>query len=164
MDRLELKMKILFFMFLPICLNAQSLQIGTYKVTRAKVVAWGITSVAGFTDGVLEGYHIDNRTSFERKYNVSKTGYFGSDSWRNAYIQGNPENGFKSPLHQWAGAWDFYHHADDLRKFGYIGGGVVLGINGSRTNTKFWHYVADFGVSFAISAATKSLGMKYIRS
>jgi hypothetical protein len=143
--------------------NAQLFQIGTYKVTKTKVAGWGITAVGGALDGILEGYAFDGRKSFERKYGVSKYGYFGSESWRNVYIQGNPENGFKSPLHGWAGAWDFYHHADDGRKLGYIGGSIILGIGGAKLNNKWWHYAADFTISFAISAAAKSAGMYYIR-
>lgn len=156
-------MKVLFFLLLSVGLSAQSFQIGTYKITRAKVAGWGLCTAAGFLDGTLEGYHIDNRTSFERKYNVLKTGYFGSQSWRNVYIQGNPDNGFKSPVHQWLGAWDFYHHADDLRKVGYIGGGVIIGIGGAKTNGKLWHYLADFAISFTLSAASKSVGYYWIR-
>lgn len=135
-----------------------------YKITRAKIAGWGVLAVAGAADGMVEGYEFDQRKSFERKYNVSKTGYFGSQSWKRAYKGNNPDNGFKSGFVQTFGAQDFYHHSDDLRKLGYISGGVIIGINGTKTNTKKWYYIIDFAASIAISAATKSASMRWIRS
>lgn len=158
------KLIISLSLFFAVHLSAQGFKIGTYKITPGKMAGWGVTMVGGAIDGVLEGYTFDRRTSFERKYNVNPRGYFGSESWRNVYRNGDPEQGFKSPLHRWSGAWDFYHHADDLRKVGYMGGSVVLGISGAKTNSKWWHYAADFTISFALSAVAKSAGMAYIRN
>ena len=135
-----------------------------YRITRAKLAGWGMLAVAGAADGMVEGYEFDQRKSFERKYNVSKTGYFGSQSWKSAYKGNNPDNGFKSGFVRTFGAQDFYHHADDLRKLGYMSGGIVIGINGTKTNTKKWYYIIDFAAGFAISAATKSISMRWIRS
>jgi len=137
---------------------------GTYKITKAKLIGFGLCVAGGATDGLLEGYHIDNRTSFERKYNAKRYGFWGSESWRMVYKGGNPDNGFKSPVHKWLGATDFYHIADDVRKVGYISGGLVIGISAGRTNQKLWHYAADFAISFALSAASKSIAYKYIRT
>ena len=114
-------------------------------------------------DGLCEGYEFDGRKSFERKYNAKKTGYFGSESWRMVYRNGDPELGFKSSLHRNMGAFDFYHHADDLRKIGYLSGGVVLGLNAHR-NTNKWHTVADFAIGFAVSSLIKSAAMRWIRN
>lgn len=144
--------------------NAQLFQIGSYKVTKTKVAGWGITAIGGALDGLVEGYEFGDRLFFERKHGVNRYGYWGSQSWRNVYKNGDPANGFKSPAHRWLGAWDFYHHADDGRKLGYIGGSIMLGVGGAKNNTKWWHYAADFAVTFAISAATKSAGMAYIRN
>lgn len=135
-----------------------------YRITRAKLAGWGVLAVAGVADGMVEGYEFDQRKSFERKYNVSKTGYFGSQSWKRAYKGNNLDNGFKSGFVKTFGAQDFYHHSDDLRKLGYISGGVVIGINGTKTNSKKWYYIIDFAAGFAISAATKSASMRWIRS
>ena len=135
-----------------------------YRITRAKIAGWGMVAVAGAADGAVEGFGFDGRTSFERKFGVSKMGYFGSESWKRAYKDGNPDNGFKSDFVRIIGAQDFYHHADDLRKIGYISGGVIIGINGHKTNTKKWYYIIDFAAAFAISATTKSLSMRWIRS
>lgn len=147
-----------------ICSNLTAqIQVGTYKITRAKIVGWSVCAVAGAADGAVEGFEFDGRKSFERKYGVDKFGYFGSQSWRRVYVVGEPRNGFKSRFADQIGAFDFYHHADDVRKFGYITGGVVVGIGGAKKNTKWWHYAIDFGVSFGISAATKSAAMYWIR-
>jgi hypothetical protein len=135
----------------------------TYKITRTKMFAWSLIAVGGAADGLLEGYLHDGRTSFDRKWNASKTGFWGSESWRSVYVGGDPENGFKSGFIKWTGANDFYHFADDTRKIGYITGGVILGI-GTKANTKWWHYAADFGISFAASAISKSAAYYYIRN
>ncbi len=134
-----------------------------YKITRAKVTGWGVLAFAGAVDGIVEGYEFDGRRSFERKYGVAPGSYFGSESWRRVYVGGNPDNGFKSGIHKRMGAADFYHHADDLRKIGYITGGVTIGIGGAKMNTKIWHYGVDFLAGFAVSAVTKSIGMQWVR-
>jgi len=147
-------------MLLILCsLSAQA----QYRITRSKLAGWGMVAVAGAADGAVNGYEFDGRKSFERKFNVSKTGYFGSESWKNVYKNGDPEQGFKSGFHRKMGAFDFYHHADDLRKIGYISGGVVIGLNAHR-NTNKWHTVADFAVGFAVSSLTKSAAMWWIRN
>ena len=133
-----------------------------YRITRAKLAGWGMVSVAGAADGMVEGYTIQYRKSFERKFNVSKTGYFGSQSWLSAYKDGNVDNGFKSDFVRVMGAQDFYHHADDLRKIGYLSGGVVIGTQ-HKNNTKKWHTLADFTIGFAVSSLTKSAAMWWIR-
>ena len=133
-----------------------------YRITRAKLTGWGMVAVAGSADGMVEGYSIQYRKSFERKFNVSKTGYFGSQSWKRAYKDGNPDNGFKSDFVRIMGAQDFYHHADDLRKIGYLSGGVVIGTQ-HKNNTKKWHTLADFAIGFAVSSITKSAAMWWIR-
>ncbi len=134
-----------------------------YRITRAKIAGWGMVAVAGAADGAVNGYEFDGRKSFERKFNAKKTGYFGSESWKSAYRNGDPEQGFKSSLHRNIGAFDFYHHADDLRKIGYISGGVVIGTQ-HRKNTKKWHTVADFAIGFAVSSITKSAAMWWVRN
>lgn len=134
-----------------------------YRITRTKVAGWALCAVGGAADGAVEGFHLDYRRSFERKYNVSKTGYFGSKSWLSAYKDGVQANGFKSDFVRIVGAHDFYHHADDLRKIGYLSSGVVVGLNANK-NTNKWHTVADFAIGFAVSSITKSVAMQWIRS
>ena len=147
-------------MLLILCsLSAQA----QYCITRAKIAGWGMVAVAGAADGAVNGYEFDGRKSFERKYNASKTGYFGSESWKSVYRNNDPEQGFKSGFHRNMGAFDFYHHADDLRKIGYLSGGVVIGTQ-HRKNTKKWHTVADFAIGFAVSSLIKSAAMRWIRN
>jgi hypothetical protein len=50
-----------------------------------------------------------------------------------------------------------------VSKARYMVGSIILGIGGAKLNNKWWHYAADFTISFAISAAAKSAGMYYIR-
>ncbi len=160
-----MKNTILFFALLStLTLNAQLFKVGSYQFTKAKIVGIGIASVGGLADGMVEGFEFDGRTSFERKYGANPRGYWGSESWRVVYNSGEPSQGFKSPAHKVFGAWDFYHNADDLRKLGYVSGGIVIGIGGNKVNTKWWHYAVDFGLAFAVSSVAKSAGMYYIRN
>jgi hypothetical protein len=39
----------------------------------------------------------------------------------------------------------------------------MIGI-GTKANQKWWHYAADFGISFAASAISKSAAYYYIRN
>jgi hypothetical protein len=144
--------------------NTTVFQFHGYQVNNLKLAGWAGLAFAGAVDGIVEGYEFDGRTSFERKYQVQKSGYFGSESWQRAYKNGNVEQGYKNRITQSLGAQDFYHHADDVRKLGYISGGIAVGISGTQTNTKWWHYLIDFGIGFAISGATKAAGMYWIRN
>lgn len=148
---------LIFFALLNVCsLSAQ------YRITRGKIAAWSVLAVAGFSDGAVEGYEFDGRQSFERKYNVQPVSFFGSESWKLAYHNNDPEQP-KKPLWSVIGAPDFYHLADDVRKGGYISGGIVIGISGAKSNSKWWHYAVDFGASLAISGMSKAAGMYWIR-
>ena len=152
-------MRISALILLLLCsLSAQA----QYRITRAKLAGWGMVAVAGAADGAVDGYEFDGRLSFERKYQSNPYGFFGSKSWQSVYNDGRPEHGFKSDFVRIMGAQDFYHHADDLRKVGYLSGGVVIGLNAHR-NTKKWHTVADFAIGFAVSSLTKSAAMWWIR-
>jgi len=135
-----------------------------YGFTPGKIIGWASLAIGGFADGALEGYQFDSRKSFERKWNSDPYGFWGSQSWRMIYNEGNPQMGVKSKIHNWLGAVDFYHVADDTRKIGYIGGGITLGISGCKANKKWWHWALDIGISSIISSSAKSLGMKWVRS
>ncbi len=129
-----------------------------------KLVGYALVGFGGLKDGLVEGYEFDGRTSWERKRGVDPYSQRGSQSWRLAYVDGDPELGFKSKFVEWHGAWDWYHRNDDYRKFGYYTGGIVLGIGGYKTNKKIRHYLFDFAIGWAVSATSKSIGMKFIRN
>ena len=130
-----------FILLLNVNLSAQ------YKVTKSKLTGWTILTAAGFIDGMVEGFDFDNRTAFERKYNVNPKGYFGSKQ------------------HQKKCGWkpfcDFYHDADDFRKFGYISGGVVLTLGEKQ---KIEYLLIDLGIGLILSAGAKRAGLHYIRN
>jgi len=134
-----------------------------YKVTTGKAIGWATIAVASAVDGALEGYQFDGRKSFERKWGVDPYGPMGSQSWRMVYVEGNPELGFKSWFHEKWGALDFYHLADDTRKFGYIGGGISLGIGGAKANQNWKHWLLDIAITSVISSGAKSAGMRWVR-
>lgn len=134
-----------------------------YHFGSEKQLGLALVVLGSAADGLVEGYEFDARKSFERKWGVAPSSFFGSESWRKVYRNGNPELGFKSPLHRWYGAVDFYHFADDTRKVGYISGGMLYG-KGMQKNTKRWHYLLDVVIVSATASITKSLAMKYIRN
>lgn len=135
-----------------------------YQVNNLKLAGWAGLAFVGAVDGIVCGYEFDGRKSFERKYNVSKLGYFGSESWLLAYKNSDVQQGQKNAITKVFGAQDFYHHADDFRKLGYISGGITLGVSGTQTNTKKWHYLTDFLIGFAVSGTAKAAGMYFIRN
>lgn len=119
-------------------------------------IAIATLCLAGLVDGILEGYGFDGRKSLERKFGVPPTSYFGSQSWKRAYVGNNTDLGFKPGIVKWLGAFDFYHHADDLRKLLYLAGGMLA------TTLKFNFFAVLIG-AFLVSGIAKSLGMKWIR-
>ncbi len=129
-----------------------------------KLVGYALVGLGGLKDGLVEGFDFDGRTSWERKRGVDPYSQRGSQSWRLAYVDGDPELGFKSSFHEWHGAWDWYHRNDDYRKLGYYSGGITLGIGGHKVNKKIKHYLFDFAIGWAVSATAKSIGMKFIRN
>lgn len=151
------------FFFISVNGNSQTvLKVGSYRLTNLKIVSIGVTCAGGLVDGILAGYEFDGRTSFERKWGVSPTSFWGSESWKRAYKNNDPSMGFKNNYVKWRGANDFYHVADDMRKMQYLAGGIIIGI-GPKTNTKWWHYVVDFGLSYGASAVFKAAGLGWIR-
>lgn len=140
---------------LPVFSQLGSIRSDAYQLNKAKWWGFALTAGAGFVDGIVEGYEFDGRRSWERKYGVSPDHpFWGSNSWKSKNTAW--EKNF--------GVFDFYHVADDLRKIGYISGGIVIGIGGAkRTRQKPHHYFYDFALSFAISGAFKAAGMYYIR-
>lgn len=133
----------------------------TQYITPKKIIGFTIISIAGAIDGAHEAYTID-RTIFEKKYNASSYGYFGSLSWKKLYHNDRQSDGVKSKLLAFTGVPDFYHHSDKIRKIGYISGGMIVTINGGHKKPK-WQYLCDFGISFGVSALTKSITFNYLR-
>lgn len=104
-------------------------------------------------DGILEGYVFDGRKSFERKWTVAPESFFGSLSWERAQTNSNLWN-------KYLGVFDFYHVADDIRKFGYVGGASLLLII-EPANLVFYFLI--FGAIIIMSSLSKRWGMKWVR-
>lgn len=137
---------------------------GYYELFNpTKLIGWGVVGIAGFADGAVEGYEFDGRTAFEKGWGKSPTSFWGSESWRMIYNDGDPAKGEKSAFAAWLGAKDFYHTADDVRKYGYMTGSIVIGIGGKKMNAKWWHYAVDAAIGFGVSAMGKNMGMNWIR-
>jgi len=115
------------------------------------IIGFVVLLLASFTDGALEGYLFESRKSFERKYNVSKKGFFGSLSYERLYTHPNLWN-------KHLGVFDFYHMADDVRKYFYIIGGMLVG-----SNYSIRFFTIYLLVIFLFLSATKRLGLYWIR-
>lgn len=154
-------MKNLFFILLLLRLSVSGqlplLSTGQqgYKINKPKIIGFSIVAFSGFMDGIVEGYEFDRRKSFERKWGADPYGFFGSQSWRKKYEDPNIWN-------EHFGVFDFYHLGDDLRKTGYVSGGIIIGIGGK--GQKFKHYLFDFLISLAISGLSKKIGMNWVRN
>ena len=137
-----------------------------YEWNTKKTVGLGILILASLADGIVEGYEFDGRMSLERKFGVDPYGPFGHLSWTNAYIDGNPALGYKNLWTKTMGAWDFYHWMDDLRKFGYISGGIFITLGAKKGKFKdVWKsHLIDFAVYSIASSVSKSAGMRWVRN
>lgn len=133
-----------------------------YRITKTKLIGWTVLGFTGFMDGAVEGYEFDDRKFFELKYGADPYGFWGSQSWRKIYVNGDPAQGCKTVLGCSLGSFDFYHVSDDLRKLGYIAGGMTIALGAK--DQKVMHTLLDFAIGFGVSAVTKNLGMSYIRS
>lgn len=136
--------------------------ISQYKIDNTKIAGWGILFTAGVAGGMEAGFQFDHRRSFERKYNVNPYGFFGSESWRQIYINGDPNLGVKSLFRKRLGSIDFYHLSNKTMRFGYIGGSLAIGIN-SRNNKNWKHTALDILIGIGVSTIGQNLGMYYIR-
>jgi len=144
------------------CILSASCQ-SQYQFKREKIAGLAILAGAAAVDGVLEGYGFDGRTSFERKYGWSPYSFAGSLSWTSVYNNRQVEQGFKSAIHRWYGAFDFYHVADDVRSVGYKAGGGLFFVGSYKQNTRRRHWFLDLVIVSVVSSGAKSLGMKWIR-
>jgi hypothetical protein len=125
-----------------------------YDFRERKVEGLLVLIFASFIDGAVEGFEFDNRTSFERKgWTKNKYGYFGSLSHAKE----------KNQLEEIYGVVDFYHTADDIRKFWYIGGGGLYAM-GMRENEKVIHHFIDIGIMVLTTSLSKQIGMDWIRN
>ena len=109
--------------------------------------------LSGLIDGILEGWSFDGRKSFERKYNVDNNGFWGSDRHERAQTDPNLYNKL------W-GTFDFYHMADKARKGGYLLSGFLI----LENSTFEIHTLLLFIGAYTVSAATKIIGMEWIRN
>ena len=144
---------------LPLQISAQKLKcsfsVPKYKIGKQKKIGLAIIAFAGLVDGMGAGYEFDSRKSFERKYGVDPNGFWGSKSWKKRYKNPNIWN-------RHFGVFDFYHLADDVRKVGYLSGGIMITLGGKKQ--KWYYYFCDFALAFAVSSATKRIGMHWIRN
>lgn len=130
-------MKVLFLTLIVANLNAQ----GGYNWKRAILPA-SLSFAAGAawgTNQVLE----HRNAAFFRVFPGASRKFWGPDSWRNKYRDFNPENGRNStPI------WitDGKHLTASANQVLVFGAGLCIGIGEKR---KWWHYVADAGISFA---------------
>ena len=105
--------------------------------------------LCGLIDGITEGFEFESRRSFERKYNVDKNSFWGSKSWTRRHEKPNLYN-------RLFGVFDFYHVGDDLRKLGYITGGIMIGLK-----YNFWLALL---IAWMVSVVGKRIGLHWIRN
>lgn len=125
-----------------------------YNFGKDKWAAMLVVCGAGFVDGMVEGYEFDGRKSFERKWGVDSYGFFGSQSWDSEWTAWE-----RAKMSQ----TDFYHVADDVRKWGYQAGGFMLGRAAARHNKRRVHDWFDVLLVGVASGLWKSAGMYYVR-
>jgi len=118
-------------------------------INKGKLIGLGVAIIGALADGIVEGYEFDGRSSFERKWGVDRYGFWGSRSWQGRKFMGQ--------------TWDAYHMFDDIRKVGYIGGGIVIGIGGGKSNKKVIHFVFDGLIVAGVTGMAKYGAMHWVR-
>ena len=68
---------------------------------------------------------------------------WGNDSWKNKYIDGDPEKG-RTAVPIWFTDWQ--HATASATQLSMFGAGVSIPL--CRRRGKWWHYAADAGISF----------------
>lgn len=124
-----------------------------FRFAAMIVVGYILLAIASIADGMVEGYEFDNRKSFERKFAVTPRSFWGSLSWMN-----------KDSLYaRLFGVFDFYHVADDLRKWGYMAGAGLIGYYLSA-EWNGWHSVALLIHAPLMTIIAKQMSMRWIRN
>ena len=112
------------------------------------IIATLILIIASLLDGAVEGFDFDGRKYFENWYNVDPFDYWGSKSWMRSETNPNIYNKLN-------GVFDFYHNADDIRKYGYLSSAFLFALS-----CPHWLYIV---AGIIVSILFKRLGMYLIR-
>lgn len=135
-----------------------------YKLTKKKAGGLALLAVGAFADGVLQGYEFDGRTSFERKWGASPTGFWGSRSWAKRYRNGDPAQGLSHPVYQHLPVFDFYHVGKFVANYATVSGGLLLGVGGQLKNKSVWHWLLDGALAWGTCSAARQVGLWWIRN
>lgn len=139
-----------------------NLNLPKYEVSNTQILGWSTLALSSFTHGFVEEYEFSGRHYFEDVFGADPYGFWGSQSWREIYVNGDPNQGFKSWWHRKRGAWDFYHVADDYRRWGLITGGAIVSyatIEKYRNkNFKWWHIALDVAIPIVVSSTFTAAG------
>lgn len=114
---------------------------------------YAILATAGAANGMRDAY-VAEPSIFQSRFGASKNGWFGSESWRNKYKNGNPDDGekFLGSTSILAPTTDFYHFSGAMRTTGLIAGTTLITIGEKKP---FWHYVLKVtagGVVYGLSS------------
>ena len=90
---------------------------------------------------------VHHNAAFFRVFPGASRKFWGADSWRNKYLGGKPEAG-RNNMPIWF--TDGQHLTASTTQVLLFGAGVTVAIGEKR---KWWHYVADAGISFAAYSA-----------
>ena len=133
-------MKPIIFLILPLLTNAQA-----YNWKRAILPA-SLSFASGASWGLNQTLEHHNDRFFRVFPNASKR-FWGPESWKNKYSDFDPSNG-RNRVPIWF--TDGKHLTATIAQTTIFGAGVTIGIGQKR---KWWHYVADAGISFAAYSA-----------
>lgn len=157
----SLSKKLIATILIGSCFFVCSGQKVNYQWNKQKTIAVSTLVFTSAIDGILEGYLFDGRRSFERKFGVDNTGFWGAKSYLRAYKNFDEKQGYSNYYSEKMGAFDFYHIADDTRKFGYISAGIFIGIGGKKQN---WKACIIDGIIYSVaSSLSKKYAMEWVR-
>jgi len=138
-------------------------KIGSYQFTKLKAAGLLGIAVGAIANGAAQGYYYDGGTSFERMFGANPAGFFGSQSWRKRYRDGDPAHGLAHPAYSILPVFDFNHTAQFIANHATYSGGIVLGIGSMKYNRKWWHYALDFSAATATNVLFRAAALNAIR-
>lgn len=128
-----------------------------YKVTKNKVIAWGLFTIGGGAWGVHEAYYADPNV-LEDKFGFSDTSWGGSNAWENKYPGGDYQEGEKPVWFK-----DKTNVFRDVKKTSaYLGRQlpIIAGINITLDKNRNWK---DYVIGMLLYSGTASLTYNYLR-
>lgn len=130
----------------------------TYKFKGGgKRAVWIAYAAAGILHGGREAYHAEP-TVFEKRLNVGRLSFLGSEQWKRQYYNRDPENMPHKP-ELWNSLRDYWHFSHTASATVWVSGAFIIGA--SKQPLKY--RILDAALAGILSSGTASLTYEVLR-